>query len=169
MSLTGHSRDTLPYGPGESLCRRSGRKPDTKKGRSPGLSISASHAAMFDAISLFGAFTVVETVNRTHQIAGDTADALKTDTFAHHLDGLLFKHGSAALGRNVFCVHVFLVCNILSLKYLPAKTPCSGSQLLCLTPEPCSARELQMLRFAWSLALLDSMSNFKTNCSMLKS
>ena len=38
---------------------------------------------MFDAISLFGAFTVVETVNRTHQIAGDTADALKTDTFAH--------------------------------------------------------------------------------------
>ena len=78
---------------------------------------------MFDAISLFGAFTVVETVNRTHQIAGDTADALKTDTFAHHLDGLLFKHGSAALG----------------------------------------------LRFAWSLALLDSMSNFKTNCSMLKS
>ena len=48
-----------------------------KKGRSPGLSFSASHAAMFDAISLFGAFTVVETVNRTHQIAGDTADALK--------------------------------------------------------------------------------------------
>ena len=56
---------------------------------------------MFDAISLFGAFTVVETVNRTHQIAGDTADALKTDTFAHHLDGLLFKHGSAALGRSL--------------------------------------------------------------------
>ena len=45
---------------------------------------------MLDAVMLLRALAVVKTVERADQIAGDAADALKTNALANHFDAVYF-------------------------------------------------------------------------------
>ena len=39
---------------------------------------------MFEAVTFFGPFGIVEPIERAHQVAGDAADAFKADALADH-------------------------------------------------------------------------------------